>query len=91
MKTPVQFTLNGEELTEGVMTLLPGDRANLETPGGGGFGNPAERDVAAVFEDVRQGYVSAVETGRSYGETLEPSPAPVGAGTVTSDRKDDSS
>jgi N-methylhydantoinase B len=88
---PGHITLNGEELTEGVMTLLPGDRAHLETPGGGGFGNPAERDVAAVFDDVRQGYVSAVETRRIYGETLEASPAPVGAGTSTSDRKDDSS
>jgi N-methylhydantoinase B len=88
---PGHITLNGEELTEGVMTLLPGDRAKLETPGGGGFGNPAERDVDAVFADVRQGYVSAVETQRIYGGTLEPSPAPVGAGTTTSDRKDDSS
>ena len=55
---PGVITVNGKELDEGVMTLSPGDSAHLETPGGGGFGHPAERDAHAVVEDVRQGYVS---------------------------------
>jgi N-methylhydantoinase B len=90
---PGNITLNGEELDEGVLTLLPGDRANLETPGGGGFGNPAERDGESVVDDVRQGYVSAAEAARVYGDALElpqAAAAPVGAAsTTTSDRKDD--
>lgn len=56
---PGRITVNGEELAQGVMTLLPGGWANLQTPGGGGFGAPEDRDAAAVREDVRQGYVSA--------------------------------
>ncbi|MBX9826279.1 MAG: hydantoinase B/oxoprolinase family protein [Xanthobacteraceae bacterium] len=35
-----------------------GKRARLETPGGGGFGDPASRDPARVARDVRLGYVS---------------------------------
>jgi len=90
---PGHITLNGEELHEGVLTLLPGDRANLGTPGGGGFGPPAERDIEAVLDDVRQGYVSTAEAARIYGDALEPPPAPVSAvgaaATITSDPEDD--
>ena len=75
------------------MTLLPGDRANLETPGGAGFGHPDERDIEAVTDDVRQGYVSAAEAARIYGGALEPSSAPVpavaAASNTTSYRGDD--
>jgi N-methylhydantoinase B/oxoprolinase/acetone carboxylase alpha subunit len=39
----------------------------LETPGGGGLGNPAERDPAALDRDVRFGYVSAEAAARDYG------------------------
>jgi N-methylhydantoinase B len=71
--------------------LLPGDSANLETPGGGGFGNPAEREIEAVLDDVRQGYVSTSEAAKLYGEAL--GAAPVSAlGAVpntTSDQGDD--
>jgi N-methylhydantoinase B len=34
-----------------------GQRVRLETPGGGGFGGPADRDPSAVVRDVRLGYV----------------------------------
>jgi N-methylhydantoinase B len=30
----------------------------LETPGGGGLGNPLERDPQRILHDVRNGYVS---------------------------------
>lgn len=68
---PGRIAVNGKMLDEGVMTLLPGDRAILETPGGGGFGSPAERDPDAVADDVRQGYVSSVEAAKAYGEALD--------------------
>ena len=35
--------------------LRPGDRVRVRTPGGGGYGDPARRDPAAVAEDVRLG------------------------------------
>ncbi|HRX36147.1 MAG TPA: hydantoinase B/oxoprolinase family protein, partial [Aestuariivirga sp.] len=49
------------------ITLEPGDRIRLTTPGGGGYGDPAERDPAAIAEDVAEGYVSADAAQRSYG------------------------
>ena len=38
--------------------LAPGDRVRVRTPGGGGYGDPRERDRAAVAEDVRLGRYS---------------------------------
>ncbi|MGI4798533.1 MAG: hydantoinase B/oxoprolinase family protein, partial [Janthinobacterium lividum] len=35
-----------------------GHRVRLETPGGGGWGPPGERDAAAVERDQRLGYVT---------------------------------
>ena len=39
--------------------LQPGDRVRVRTPGGGGYGDPALRDPAAVDEDVRLGRYTA--------------------------------
>jgi N-methylhydantoinase B len=38
----------------------------LETPGGGGFGDPATRDPQRVVRDVRLGYVSRAAARRDY-------------------------
>ena len=43
--------------TKGVETVPAGARLVMELPGGGGFGDPAERDPAAAENDRRQGYV----------------------------------
>ena len=43
-----------------------GQKVRLETPGGGGFGNPAERDPAKIARDVRLGYVTAEAARRDY-------------------------
>ena len=40
------------------VTLRAGRRLRLETPGGGGWGEPAARDEAARARDRRLGYVS---------------------------------
>ena len=37
------------------------------TPGGGGFGNPLERDVEAVKEDVQNEFVSRESAREDYG------------------------
>jgi len=46
--------------------LKRGQKARLETPGGGGFGDPAARDPQRVARDVRLGYVSPVAAARDY-------------------------
>ena len=47
------------------VTLRKGQRLRLETPGGGGFGDPATRDPDALSRDMRLGYVS--ERGAAAG------------------------
>ena len=43
--------------TKGYQVIPDGDRLILELPGGGGYGDPAERDAAAAARDVRDGLV----------------------------------
>ncbi len=50
------------------ITFAPGDRIKLTAPGGG-YDNPAERDPAAVAEDVAEGYVSSAAAKQIYGRT----------------------
>ena len=48
--------------------FVPTDRRLiLELPGGGGFGDPAERNPDAVRADVENGYVSAEQAKENYG------------------------
>lgn len=49
------------------VSIRRGDRVRLVTPGGGGYGEPAKRDPAAVAEDVREGYVSKAAAQKHYG------------------------
>ena len=48
-----------------------GQRVRLETPGGGGFGDPLTRDPARVARDVRLGYISREAARRDYGVALQ--------------------
>lgn len=48
------------------IALAPGDRVRVRTPGGGGYGDPARRDPAAVAEDVRLGRYTAEEAARLW-------------------------
>jgi N-methylhydantoinase B len=43
----------------GRQTIPAGDRLVVEFPGGGGYGDPTERDAARVAEDVLNGFVTA--------------------------------
>jgi N-methylhydantoinase B len=43
-----------------------GQKVRLETPGGGGFGDPATREPERVVRDVRLGYVSREAARRDY-------------------------
>jgi N-methylhydantoinase B len=48
----------------------PGDVFSRPTAGGGGFGDPLERDPALVLEDVADGYVSIERAAKDYGVVL---------------------
>jgi N-methylhydantoinase B len=61
--------------------LHPGDGLHACTPGGGGFGDPLERDVAAVERDLNLGYVSRATAERDYGAVVAAA-APLGDRTV---------
>ena len=45
-----------------------GERFLLQSAGGGGCGDPRQRDPAALARDLAEGYVSADATKRDYGE-----------------------
>jgi N-methylhydantoinase B len=49
------------------VVLREGDEVRYRTAGGGGFGDPRERDRGAVREDVADGYVSPEGAERDYG------------------------
>jgi len=51
-------------------TLEPGDHLLLWTTGSGGYGNPAERDVQRVLEDVLDGRVSDEAARSVYGVAI---------------------
>jgi N-methylhydantoinase B len=42
-----------------MMRVAKGDVFSLRTAGGGGFGDPAKRDPAAITADIADGYVTA--------------------------------
>ena len=50
--------------------LAPGDRVRVLSPGGGGWGDPRERDPEQVARDVRDGLVGVEEARDVYGVVL---------------------
>ena len=51
-------------------TIGPGDVFHHRTAGGGGFGDPLERDHEAVADDVRDGKVSEAAARERYGVVI---------------------
>jgi N-methylhydantoinase B len=54
------------------MPLKLGDSVTIRGGGGGGYGDPIERDAAKVREDVYQGYVSQAAARDTYGVVIDP-------------------
>src|SRR3546814_13034463 len=52
--------------------LQEGDTVTHYTPGGGGYGSPADRDPELVQADVEAGLVSLAAAVEIYGVQLEP-------------------
>jgi len=50
--------------------LKKGDILRIERPGGGGFGNPLERDPLKVLGDVEDGCVSMEKAMKDYGVSI---------------------
>jgi N-methylhydantoinase B len=48
-----------------------GDMVSLRTGGGGGYGDPLERDPQAVLNDVLDGYITADQAREDYGVTID--------------------
>jgi N-methylhydantoinase B/oxoprolinase/acetone carboxylase alpha subunit len=68
-----QFLKNGEAADPSGLTLCDtGDEITFYSAGGGGYGDPFERDVASVVNDVRLGYVSIAGARDAYGVVIDP-------------------
>ncbi len=58
---------NGTQITDkGIYEIPAGERLILQTPGGGGFGNPAHRDREAVLRDLSDGLISEEAAATLY-------------------------
>ena len=62
--------------------IARGQHVRLETPGGGGFGDPMTRDPARVARDVAFGHVSREKAASDYGVVLDASGAVDAAATA---------
>lgn len=56
--------------SKGRQTIAKHETVLIEMPGGGGLGNPLDRDPAAVAEDVHLGMVSLAAAVKDYGVVL---------------------
>ena len=66
------FLVNGKEGNPyGLTHLKPGDVVMIDAPGGGGYGNPVERDPELVEKDVLEGYVSRDAAAEQYGVVMD--------------------
>ena len=68
---PGRFILNPDRenirlKSKGISTLKKNDVVSLRLPGGGGYGDPRERDFALIERDVRDGKVSVEGARRDY-------------------------
>jgi N-methylhydantoinase B len=66
----LRITRDGTEtiIKENVIEqILPGQKAANMNPGGGGFGNPFERDIDRILQDIKNGLVSKKGAELDYG------------------------
>jgi N-methylhydantoinase B len=68
-----QFLVNGEPGNPyGLTQLNPGDVVIMDAAGGGGYGDPLERETELVERDVQEGYVSIEGAKNDYGVAINP-------------------
>lgn len=66
----------GEQVAEvmrknAILTISPGQRVATINPGGGGWGDPLQRPLDMVLNDVRNGYVSPEAALQEYGVCVD--------------------
>jgi len=62
-----EFLLDGQPVpAKSLLSLAPDAHVQLNLPGGGGYGNPSDRAIEDVFNDVVKGYVSIEAAERLY-------------------------
>ena len=67
-----QFLVNGQPGNPfGLTRMKPGDVIVIDVAGGGGFGDPLDRDPEMVQEDVIQGCVSLEKAREDYGVVID--------------------
>lgn len=68
-----QFLVNGEPGNSyGLTQMKPGDIVTIDAPGGGGYGNPFDREPQLVVSDVIEGYVTIEGARTEYGVVINP-------------------
>ena len=68
-----QFLVNDQAGDPSGLTLChSGDVIAFHSAGGGGYGDPLERDPQAVEKDVLDGYVSIDKARDDYGVVIDP-------------------
>jgi len=71
--TPKERLASPEFRSKGSMiSLISGSVVSQVSAGGGGYGNPLERDPELVLSDVTEGYVSVESASDDYGVVLDP-------------------
>ena len=68
-----EFLINGISKDPGTLNFAnPGDVIIFHNPGGGGYGDPLERDPEMVESDVINEYVSLEKAREDYGVVIDP-------------------
>ncbi|RLB90201.1 MAG: hydantoinase B/oxoprolinase family protein, partial [Deltaproteobacteria bacterium] len=68
-----KFQKNGENADPSTLTFMdPGDQISFVSAGGGGYGNPFERDPKFVEKDVQYEYISIEKAKQDYGVIIDP-------------------
>ncbi len=71
----IVYDENGNEVTHLLKAngyrMQKGWKVKLQSGGGGGYGDPLQRDVAKVQQDVKQGFISRERAAAAYGVVLD--------------------
>jgi N-methylhydantoinase B len=66
--------------------LVPGDRMTFMLSGGGGYGDPLDRDPNRVLDDVLAGLVSIEKAFEDYGVVIDPQTLEINVPATTAQR-----
>jgi N-methylhydantoinase B len=82
------FLINGKKGNPyGLTQLKPGDVVIMDAAGGGGYGNPLERDIELIENDVANGYVSIESARENYGVVINPQTMKIDSGATETLKK----